>query len=260
MKTIVNNLKTIFVEFIAQTEDLKNFNFLINQNRLINKAHVKTIKESFEQFGTASVVINVVETKAFGVVERYVADGQHRLTAAIELSLPLSITVVRLEEDTILNLTKYIAMLNNTSKGWGSVQYMSSFANSEGGQDYNVLKTLTQKSGLKASDMVAIFLDNSSEQRKAFISGNMVIENKENKMFLYKAVVKVKSNIPNKAFVRRAFIKVMKTLKTEQYNKMAKAVVEASKKMAKAHTKFSENEAEFFEHMERIKKATFKKK
>ena len=44
------------------------------------------------------------------------------------------------------------------------------------------------------------------------------------------------------------------------YDKMAMAIIKASKLMKRANAKFSENEADFYTHLTTIKKATFKKK
>lgn len=256
MKTISYNLKTALVKVLAQTEDLKGFKFLVSQNRGVNKTHVNTIKKSFETFGSASATITVVETRSMGSVEHYVADGQHRLTAAIELGLPLNVCVVRLEEDTILNLTKYISVLNNTSKGWVNEGYLRAYANN-GIREYQLLLELQRESKLSMSDLLNIFLGNKTSLVADYKNGNLAIPNEADSMLLYKAILKVKPSVPNKAFTRRSLFKIMREV--SDYDKMANAIIKTAKLMKMANAKFTENEVEFYEHLTKIKKAAFKK-
>jgi hypothetical protein len=252
MKTLEFNLKTSLVEVIAQSTDLKAFKTLVGLNRDVNKTHVNQIKESFEAYGTASATITVIATRSFGTLEHYIADGQHRRLAAIELDLPLNVTIVKLDEDNKLNLMKYISVLNNTSKGWNNIQYMESFANC-GVKPYKTLQKITKESGLKTTDLQFIFLENDSKLVKDYKKGNLTeLPNEEKNMELYKAVMKVIKLIPNKAYTRRALYRSMRL--ADNFDKFANAIVKAARLMKEAQQKFSENETEFFNHIERIRK------
>jgi hypothetical protein len=70
------------------------------------------------------------------------------------------------------------------------------------------------------------------------------------------AVSLIKNEIPNKAFARRSLYKVLRLSK--DYDKMAKAILKASKYLKRANTKFSENEQDFYTHLMEIYRVEFK--
>jgi hypothetical protein len=255
MKKNVKNQLSVFVEFIPNCDQkkLSSFKFLNDINRDVKEPHVKKIAESFEEFGTASVVLTVVRTKSIkGKVEEYVADGQHRLLAAQRLNCPIHVIIVELTNDTKLNLTTYISTLNNTSSGWSPNTYLNSFLHNDL-REYTIINELKSTTGLTMTDLMFIFL--GSNNKKLFASGKMKFVNEADSMELLKAVMSVKTVIPNKAFVRRSLYKIMRLCK--DYKRMAKAILVTAEALKTAHTSFSENEAEFFNHLVKIYKAEF---
>ncbi len=259
MKKLEFNLKTVLVELIAQSNDSEKFEILEGLNRGINEQHVKELEESFTEFGTASVMIKVVKTKAFGKIKYFVADGQHSRKACNNLKLPLNVTIVTLEVDTKLNLMKYISVLNNTSKGWENSQYMESFANCDV-KPYQTMQKFAKDSKkiLKMTDLHCIFLENDYKMIRKYKKGELIeLPNETNNVELFKAVMKVINLVPKKAYVRRSLYKSMRL--SSDYDIFANEIIEAAKLMQKAETKFSENEHEFFTHLERIRKVASKK-
>lgn len=244
---------SVFIEFIPNCTDFSKFKFLNKENRDTKEPHVNNIANSLLQFGSASVVIIVVRTKAFrGSFEYYVADGQHRIIAAQRLNIPVNVLIVELAVDTKLNITKYIAALNNTATGWTPSNYLNSFKEN-GVREYTIMDELKMKTGLTMTDLLYIFL--GSNNRKEFSSGEMKFVNEADSMELLDAVMMVKNVIPNKAFVRRSLYKIMRLCK--DYKRMAKAILKTSEALKTAHTKFSENEREFYDHLVKIYKAEF---
>jgi hypothetical protein len=119
-----------------------------------------------------------------------------------------------------------------------------------------LLQKVANESTLTVTDLHNIFLENDRKLIKDFKNGDLVaLPNEKDSLELYKAVLKVKSLIPNKAFTRRSLYKSMR--KCDDYNKFAVAIVKCANLMKKAEQKFSENEVEFFGHLERIRKSTF---
>jgi len=254
MKKLEFNLKTVLVKTIAQAdvEFIKELKLLVT-NRSILKSHVNTIKESFEMFGTSGATINVIETKAFGKLELFIVDGQHRTRAAIEMGLPLNVNIVRLEDDTKSNLVRYISVLNNTSRGWVNEQYLTSFRGC-GLPIYNKLGKLKDNTNLKMTDIHFIFLNNNSKLLKEYKQGLLQeLPNEEESMKLYNAILKVWDVIPNKAFTRRAFYKVYSEVKDKE--KFVDKVYNVGLTLKLAETSFSENEQEFKNHLYRINKS-----
>jgi hypothetical protein len=243
---------SIFIEFVANCVDFSKFKF-IDANRRTNEQHVNDIVDSILEFGCGSVVVTVVKTKCItGSVEYYVVDGQHRMLAAERLGVPIHILIVELAVDTKLNLTKYIATLNNTSSGWSPKMYLNSFKENDI-REYKIMSELKIKTGLTMTDLLFIFL--GSNNRKEFTSGQMTFVNEKDSMELLDSVMMVKNAIPNKAFVRRSLYKIMRLCK--DYKRMAKAILKTAEALKTAHTKFSENERDFYEHLVKIYKSEF---
>ena len=244
---------SVLVEIIAECKDFSTFKFLKGINREIKDSKVSVIVNSFKDFGTAGALVIVLKTKSInGKVEYYVADGQHRLLAAQRLNLPITVKIVELTVDTKLNVTKYIATLNNTSTGWGSDIYIGSFKENDI-REYTILNELQHKTGLTMTDLLLIFI--GANNRKAFRNGDMKFINEDDSMELLDSVMMIKNVIPNKAFVRRSLYKIMRLCK--DYKRMAKAILRTAEGLKTAHLKFSENEGEFYDHLVKIYKAEF---
>lgn len=244
---------SVFIEFIPNCADLTKFKFLKGINRNPIDARISVIMDSFKQFGSGSATITVVRTTAInGKVEYYIADGQHRLLAAQRLKLPINVLVIELTIDNKLNLTRYIATLNNTSTGWSASTYLDSFKEN-GIREYSLLNELKNKTGLTMTDLLFIFI--GSNNRKSFTSGEMKFINESDSMVLLDSVMMIKNVIPDKAFVRRSLYKIMRLCK--DYKRMSKAILKTAEALKTAHTKFSENESEFYEHLVKIYKSEF---
>jgi hypothetical protein len=245
------NGKTIRIGTINDVIGETKYVNLSGENRKINEAHVKRLMESFSEFGTAALNITVIKSKAFtGKAEYYMADGQHSIIACNRLGLAYSVNIVEMVVDTPLNVTRYIATLNNNSKAWSNDNYLTAFAKNNL-SDYKVISDIIEKTGLTITDILYIFLGNSGvKENKLFKNGEFKIVNEKDSMELLEATLMVKEHIPNKAFVRRSLYKVMR--KAKNYKSFAKAIIKTSQALKMGYSKFSENEQEFQDHLERI--------
>lgn len=257
MKKITGN--SVLIETIINCVDFSQFKYMNGENRKVVESHVKKLMASFSEYGTAGAKIIVIKTRAYkGKVEYYVADGQHSIIAATRLGLALNVTVVELLDDTVFNITKYVATLNNSSKAWSNQNYLIAFSNN-GIREYKIMADILQNTGLQVTDLQYIFLGNGgSRESKIFKSGTVSFVNELDSMKLLDAVLKVVNVIPNKSFVRRALYKVMRL--TNNYDKMANAILKTAEALANGHSKFSENESEFYDHLIKIYKSEFKVK
>jgi hypothetical protein len=252
-----NKQDTIFVEFIQQSVNYDSFDFLAI-NRDINEPHVKALMESFQKWGSASRTLIVIESKAItGKYKRYYADGQHSVTALKRLGLAVDIKVVRLKDDTEMNVLKFIAMLNNSNVGWSNERYLESFSQIESAPNYKLIKDIKKETGLTMTDLLLIFLNGASKkENKMFKDGELDFPDRKDSDKLLEAVLKVKNEVPNKAFVRRKLIKVFRMAK--DYNRMTKAILKTSEALKIACSKWSENETEFYNHLVDVYQAEFK--
>ena len=244
---------TICVEFKPSTMEYKEFGILPVSNRKIRASHVKTLEESFKRFGTGGAVIIVLKTKIYGKIQYLIADGQHKTAAATNLNLPLNVLVIALKEDTELNVTKYVAELNNTAKRWNTNDYLEIFTKNNL-PDYAFLLEKKKQTGLTITDLGYIYLGDGT-QLKRFKSGEIQIMDIEDSDKLLDAVLKIKSVVPDKSFVRRTLYRTFRLAK--DYDKLAEAIKNAANTELSGGG-FSENEVEFGKEMTKIYNKAFK--
>lgn len=243
-------LKSRQVEVLTN-QTVFNYKRIEPNNRPIDEAHVKELYNSFLMFGTAGATMIVLQTRAVtGKLERYVADGQHSGIAAERAKMPLTVVVVELLEDTLFNVTQYIAMLNNTSKGWSTKNYINAFVNNEI-TEYKIFAEKMKNDGLTITDMQHIFM----VRPKDFKSGEMKFPDLKDSLDLLEAYRSIKEYMPKKAFTRRSLYKVMRLAK--DYKRMAKAIAKAAHGLKSAEVGFSENEHEFYAHLVKIYQREF---
>jgi hypothetical protein len=94
-------------------------------NREVNSKHVESMVKSLNKMGCIRDVI-VVTTNAFeGLTKTYVIDGQHLLNALIRQNAPVSYRSLKL--NTVEEIVSCMAMLNNSSKSWGLLDYVNAY-------------------------------------------------------------------------------------------------------------------------------------
>lgn len=250
-KNVLQFTGTRLVSFIPCTTDCLNAKIMVGVNRPVDETQVKNLMESFKRFGTARVIITLIRTKAFtGSYEYYAGDGQHSLVAAKRLNLPFNISIIELVEDTKIEVTQYVAALNNSSKAWSTSNYLQAYCDN-GIPEYIKAVKVIAETGLTVTDFEFIYLGSGGgKEHKAFKNGTMKFFNEADSDKLLEAIVMVKPHVPNKAYVRRALIKVMRM--TTDYKKFAKVIVKASMALAENETGFSENETEFLNHLMKL--------
>lgn len=107
-----------------QTKNYNMFSYL-PMNREVNPKHVESMVKSINKMGCIRDII-VVKTKVFeGIPKTYVIDGQHLLNALIRGNMPVSYRELKL--DTVEEIVSSMAMLNNSSKSWGLMDYVNAY-------------------------------------------------------------------------------------------------------------------------------------
>jgi len=133
-----NSLRTN-LKWLRSTEQLE---FLPGVQRTLVLKHVERLAESILLYGMIRPIIVVEVDFIDGYMRKYIADGQHALTACMRLGVPIPYIVV----DGITNyteLTKLVAMLNSSSKSWKQGDYVNAWAQSK--EDYKQLRLLKKK-------------------------------------------------------------------------------------------------------------------
>jgi hypothetical protein len=201
---------------------------------------VNKVKAMFEEFGTSTATVIVVETKVFSkdkkTKELYVVDGQHRLQGAIESGLPINIQIISLEVDTKLNFTRFMSMLN-CGKSWSNDSYLNAYVKNDI-EEYKTFALYKKQYKLTMTDLMHIFLGGAGEkENKLFRSGEMKFKNEKQSLELLKMLNEVRNLIPNKAYIRRAFYSFVRE------NKENKLIKDAM--LTYLDRKYSENEMLF---------------
>ena len=165
-----NSLKTN-LRWLKENETL---NFLPGVQRTLVLRHVERLAQSILLYGMIRPIIVVEIDFIDGYMRKYIADGQHALTACMRLGIPIPYVVV----DGITNydqLTSLVSMLNSSSKAWKQGDYVNAWAQSK--QDYKQLLFLKRKYDLDYDVvMTASTGKDGGSHVKALKAGNFVME------------------------------------------------------------------------------------
>ncbi|MHA1988511.1 MAG: ParB/RepB/Spo0J family partition protein [Promethearchaeota archaeon] len=247
-------MKSIVIKFIPNVSDFSKYRRLPQKNRTVAQSQVKALVESFKRFGACASTIIVIKTNAFGKKARYyIADGQHRIEAAEITKESMDVKIIELTDDTTLNVTQFIATLNNNAKAWSTINFLKAFA-SNGLAEYQMMLDIKEKTKLTITDLLYIFMGNGgAKENKLFKGGEMKFADKNKSIKVLASVLSVKDILPNKSFIRRNLIKAFNVVED------CKAMAEAIKKAVEKGVDFSENEQEFKKQIENLQKKQFLK-
>lgn len=134
---------------INKTKKYKLFKFY-NNNRNINKSHVKYLKDSIAEHGQfASICVRKVGKYYF------ISDGQHRFMACVELDVPVKYIVDDIyTEDSVLHM-------NTKQSNWKTEDYVHRYA-MEGDETYVYLEQMYAFYNFTCSKINDAFTDNNS--------------------------------------------------------------------------------------------------
>lgn len=163
---------------IKVTEDYDQFRYIAG-NRKLNSIHLANLIESIKDKNLLPFNPIIVD-KDMGIV-----DGQHRIQAAKNLSLPVYYTVANdIEFDDITRLNAFVQQ-------WGIAEYLNAWIE-RGKEEYQKVQDFMEKWSLTPSSAVALLnVDEDSMQVKApnkeFKAGNfqVVDEDHSNKLADY---------------------------------------------------------------------------
>jgi hypothetical protein len=102
-------------EVVTNVLTTKNYDMFnhVDGNRIVNKLHVRRLRESFK---TKYLLSPIIVNSRFQII-----DGQHRFNAAKELGLPINYIIC---PDYQL---KEVQLLNTNSKNWKREDYLNAF-------------------------------------------------------------------------------------------------------------------------------------
>ncbi len=107
-----------------------------------------------DQHGVLSFVTVVFTDVVDGILRRWVADGQHRFDAMVLTNRPILYTITTV--DSLEELVRLIANLNNTSATWVLVDYLGAWCALKI-QSYEHIKTKQEETKLPLSALLGIY-------------------------------------------------------------------------------------------------------
>ena len=246
---IVTGLSQTVKELFETTTNFLSSNYALfyffNFNRPVNKNHVKVLADSMKRWGFQGC-ITVIKTSAIdGIMRYYVLDGQHRLSAAKLLGIPIEFKIVEIE--TKLELAQFISDVNNSAKGWGTNQFLNVWAQLEI-REYVKMLRIQQETNIQITPLVKAYSGKGS--MKDFRSGTMVFIDEAKSDKIIEQIVDLDGYLPKKAFCRRAIIEIMNN-KNYDHKKMKPLII----RQAVTRT-FSENEVDLKEELTTILRAS----
>jgi hypothetical protein len=133
-----------------KTKEYKLFKFY-NNNRNINKRHVKYLKNSIAEHGQfASICVRKVGKHYF------ISDGQHRFMACVELDVPVKYIVDDIyTQDSVLHM-------NTKQNNWATADYVHRYA-MEGDETYVYLEQMYAFYNFSCSKINDAFSANTSK-------------------------------------------------------------------------------------------------
>lgn len=155
-------METTTQNVVQSTTNYDQFN-LLGANRDINASMVKRLKKSFEEKG------NLMQVSPILVNERYeVIDGQHRLTAARELGVPVYFTIV---PGIGINEARQMNLLHHR---WDSEAFLKTYS-AEGRRPYIEFSKLKfDYPDFSFSILIAAIVGHQTTgQQAAFRNGNL---------------------------------------------------------------------------------------
>jgi hypothetical protein len=152
----------------------ETLNYLPGVQRTLVLRHVERIAQSIILYGMIRPIIVVEVDFIDGYMRKYIADGQHTLTACMRLGIPVPYVVVE-NINNYDDLTKLVAMVNSSSKSWKQGDYINAWAQSK--EDYKQLLYLKRKYDLDFEMLInAATGKGGGEQVALMKAGNFVME------------------------------------------------------------------------------------
>lgn len=234
-------MKTFKTVTFFETTDYEMFN-LLNFNRTVNKAHVKNLVASMKIHGFKGVVQVIKTSFIDGKLKYYIVDGQHRVTAAIQLGLPIRFELTELNDRQ--STAEFIAELNTSAKSWGTTNFLNVWSSLDIAE-YVKLDKVQKETGFQITPLLEAYLFTSNQIE--FRMGKMTFPNEEQSDKIIKQMIDLNKYLPSKSFCRRAIVKVMRN---EKYNH--KKMIAAVKNYIQLVGGFTENERGLKAELEKL--------
>jgi hypothetical protein len=214
-------------------------------NREIKKEGYREIMESMNTYG---FIVPIHALRFPNNPYLWTGDGQHRVTAARILGLPIEFRIHDVKDK--VGAIRLIAMLNSTAKAWSSKVFLSVWTNMEI-REYVKFSDIQERLGYSVTTMLHAYT--GSGKNEEFKKGELKFTNEKKGDVVIEQLLKLDGYLPKKAFCERKLIPFM--LRDDwNYRVMKKLIMDFSK-----NDEFSENQTKFSQQIAHLMKCATSK-
>ena len=216
--------KTLEIKYL-KVNGSKGLCILAGINRVIRPSHVTTMARSIEKMGVIRPVVVANIDFITGSRTTYIIDGQHLYHALIRAGIDIPYTEIVIKDN--VDLAEHLALLNNSSKSWSMLDYITVWANVN--KDYIKLNKFYNTYDVELCQLADMLMNNSctfysggaGSISRVIKRGDFKIDDEKRAVFLLNCVtdalkiVKRMDRMSNKLFIA-TYVNFMNT--TENYN------------------------------------------
>ena len=218
------NKKTLTLKTLKMSGN-KGFALLAGVNRPIVPQQVTKLSTSLDKMGIVRPVVVSTITFIDGNKTTYIIDGQHLYHALMRLGWDVPYTEIDIKDN--VDLAEHLALLNNSSKSWSMLDYITVWANVN--KDYIKLNKFYNTYDVELCQLADMLMNNSctfysggaGSISRVIKRGDFKIDDEKRAVFLLNCVtdalkiVKRMDRMSNKLFIA-TYVNFMNT--TENYN------------------------------------------
>lgn len=203
--------------------------YLLPFNRKTDPDHVNGIMKSIMEFDVIDDV-KVVETDCVdGTVRKWIADGQHTFLAEKALKIPIQYKIIKV--DTLFELVRLIAVLNNRRKLWKLLDYLHAWMSLK----ISIYAKINHWVKVKKLPFTTVLETISGKEKNVaadtFRDGNFRENQSINYEFVLKQVSELKPLLPRSNMILTAMSRFVRDTEGFDFKKMERAIEKSNIKL-----------------------------
>lgn len=205
----------------------EEFHFL-EFNRKTDPNHVNGIIKSIREFGVIDDVKVVETTCVDGTLKKWIADGQHTFLAEKALKVPIEYKLIKV--DTLFELVRLIAVLNNRRKLWKLLDYLHAWMSMR----ISIYAKINHWVKIKKLPFTTVLETISGKEKNVaadtFRDGNFRENQSIDYEFILTQVSELKSLLPRSNMILTAMSRIVRDTENFDVIRMKKAIKKSNTK------------------------------
>lgn len=198
-------------------------------NRKTDLDHVNGIMKSIMEFDVIDDV-KIVETDCVdGTVRKWIADGQHTFLAEKALKIPIQYKIIKV--DTLFELVRLIAVLNNRRKLWKLLDYLHAWMSLK----ISIYAKINHWVKIKKLPFTTVLETISGKEKNVaadtFRDGNFRENQSIDYEFILKQVSELKPLLPRSNMILTAVSRFVRDTKEFDFKRMKRAIEKSNVKL-----------------------------